>query len=81
MEFEEIAIKEEIAWRQRSKVQWLKDGDKNTKVFHNLADAHKRYNSIDALEVEGQSITKMPALKMQFKVSTRTYTRRQRKET
>ncbi|WMV17703.1 hypothetical protein MTR67_011088 [Solanum verrucosum] len=63
MEFEEIAKEEEIAWRQRSRVQWLKNGDKNTRFFYRMANAHKRYNSIDALEVEGQSINEMPAVK------------------
>lgn len=30
IDFEEVAKKEEIDWKQRSKVQWLKHGDKNT---------------------------------------------------
>ncbi|KAG5624592.1 hypothetical protein H5410_009810 [Solanum commersonii] len=63
MEFEEIAKEEEIAWRQRSRIQWLKNGDKNTRFFYRMANAHKRYNSIDALEVEGQSINEMSAVK------------------
>ncbi|KAG5620274.1 hypothetical protein H5410_005492 [Solanum commersonii] len=46
--------KEEIAWRQRSRTLWLKEGDRNTKYFHRIANAHKRYNNIDQLEVEGE---------------------------
>ncbi|WMV21816.1 hypothetical protein MTR67_015201 [Solanum verrucosum] len=57
MEFEEVAKQEEIAWKQRSRIQWLKQGDKNTKFFHRIATTHKRFNSMEQLEVEGE-ITK-----------------------
>lgn len=63
MEFEEVSKNEEIAWRQRSRVQWLKQGDKNTKCFHKIATAHKRFNSIDTLTVEGISVTKPEDIK------------------
>ena len=49
MEFEEIAKKEEIAWKQRSRVQWFKHGDKNTKFFHRIATSHKRFNTVEQL--------------------------------
>ena len=56
-EFAEISRNEEIAWRQRSRVQWLKQGDKNTKYFQLMATSHKRFNTIDKLEVEGVIIS------------------------
>nr|XP_016450704.1 PREDICTED: uncharacterized protein LOC107775483 [Nicotiana tabacum] len=56
LEFEENARKEEIAWRQRSRVLWLKEGDRNTKFFHRTANAHKRYNNIDKLQVNRETV-------------------------
>jgi hypothetical protein len=41
---------EEILWRQKSRVQWLKEGERNTKFFHR-AMTHRRYiNRITQLE-------------------------------
>ncbi|WMV20014.1 hypothetical protein MTR67_013399 [Solanum verrucosum] len=45
---------EEIHWRQRSIIQWIKNGDKNTKFFHRMAISHKRNNTIESLVINGE---------------------------
>ncbi|XP_055814280.1 uncharacterized protein LOC129883693 [Solanum dulcamara] len=58
-EFEGIAKKEETAWRQRSRVTWLKEGDRSTIFFHKTANAPRRENTIDRLNV-GEVIKEDP---------------------
>ena len=50
-----LVQKEEILWRQRSKCLWLKEGDRNTKVFHTVASCRRRNNRVSRiLDVDNQ---------------------------
>jgi hypothetical protein len=52
-ELEKATLMEKISWRQKSRVLWLKEGDKCTKFFQQVARANRRNNSIEALLVDG----------------------------
>lgn len=45
----EIRKQEWIYWRQRSKLQWLKESDENKKFFHAVANGLKKWNFIPSI--------------------------------
>uniref|UniRef100_A0A2N9GZ45 Reverse transcriptase zinc-binding domain-containing protein n=1 Tax=Fagus sylvatica TaxID=28930 RepID=A0A2N9GZ45_FAGSY len=47
--------KEEVYWRQRSRVAWMKEGDKNTKFFHAQCNEQRQQNCIKGLR-DGQGV-------------------------
>ncbi|KAL8478339.1 hypothetical protein ACS0TY_030301 [Phlomoides rotata] len=46
---------EEMWWFQRSRVLWLKDGDRNTSFFHTKASQRRRRNTIHRIK-DGEGI-------------------------
>lgn len=51
-------IQEEILWKQKSRVQWLKEGEQNTKFFHRSALDHRSANRILELKNNAGEILK-----------------------
>ena len=48
-ELEEWELREEIFWKQKSRIDWLQEGDRNTAFFHNSVKARQHGNSLSSL--------------------------------
>ncbi|RVW54237.1 putative ribonuclease H protein [Vitis vinifera] len=51
-ELEELILREEIHWKQKAKIKWVKEGDCNSKLFHKVANGRRNKNFIKILENE-----------------------------
>ena len=49
-ELHDITVKKEIMTRQKLRVQWAKEGDANSRLFHRLLNARKSKNLISKIE-------------------------------
>ena len=52
-EFKKIFLLEEISWRQKSRMLYLKEGDSDTKFFDQMANLHRRNTAITNLKADG----------------------------
>lgn len=51
-----LLLREEVAWKQRSRARWIKEGCRNSRLFHSWASHHRRYNYIEELEINGEVV-------------------------
>ena len=54
---------EEISWRPKSRALWLREGDRNTKFFHRMANKHKKLNIMSGVEIEGNCYEMIGSMK------------------
>ena len=52
-----------MSWRQKSKEIWLKEEDRNTRFFHQMASAHRKRNQLTRVKVNGRWLTKESEIK------------------
>lgn len=48
---------EESCWRQKASFKWKLEGDRNTKLFHNIEKRKRIKNKTRSVEYEGSYIT------------------------
>jgi hypothetical protein len=54
---------DEVHWMQRSRVNWLQHGDRNTSFFHQFASAQRKKNFIKKLKHDDEWVEGTSALK------------------
>eukprot|EP00253_Pinus_taeda_P029932 PITA_29932 len=60
-------LQEEILWRQKSRIRWLKEGEKNTKFFHKTTVQRQMHNHISQLNnAQGEQVESQEGIEKEF---------------
>ena len=52
----DIMVKKEISTRKKLKIRWAKEGDANSRLFHNLLNVRKSKNFIPKIEFDNEEV-------------------------
>jgi len=52
-ELSQVSHKEEIMWKESSRINWLKEGEFNTSFFQKSANGKKSISWIQCMEIPG----------------------------
>jgi hypothetical protein len=70
----EVLHQEEIMWMQRSHVQWLAEGDKNTRFFHlRVSQKHKKNRVSELTKDDGTIVNEEGAMGGMANIFSSTY--------
>ena len=62
-DYKKWVVMEEVSWRQKSKEIYVKEGDRNTRFFHRMANSHRKRNSIQNISNNGRRLSKESKIK------------------
>ena len=62
-EYQEILAAEEVLWLQKSRMEWICNGERNTKFFHLTTVARRNFNRVTRLKIDGEWTTDPIVLK------------------
>lgn len=54
-ELDTILRQEEMFWKQKSRITWLKEGEQNTRFFHTFILIRRRRNNIARIKIDGEN--------------------------
>ncbi|KAK8665727.1 hypothetical protein V6N13_005889 [Hibiscus sabdariffa] len=61
-EFDEVLQQEESLWFQRSRSEWIFDGDRNRKYYHRITKSKHRRNMCNMIKLEDRQWCSTPSL-------------------
>lgn len=63
---ENTTLLKEVCWRQKLRALWLREVDKNTKIFHQIANPNRYCNIVEKLVINGVPPISLIKKKMVF---------------